>query len=73
MEYRGESDISPALQDAQSSEGDTPTSSDNPARTRTQTMGHKERPGALLGLAWWLESLPEQGRASVASRSRAED
>lgn len=49
MEHRGESEIPSALQDAQFSEGDTPSSSDNPARTKTQDHGAQREIRGITG------------------------
>lgn len=49
VEHRGESEIPSALQDAQFSEGDTPSSSDNPARTKTQDHGAQREIRGITG------------------------
>lgn len=49
VEHRGESEIPSALQDAQFSEGDTPSSSDNPERTKTQDHGAQRETRGITG------------------------
>ena len=76
MELRGELEISPALQDAQFSEGDTPSSSDNPARTKTQdhgaqreTRGITER--SLVARKGFLKKVELHWHLEAESRTRS--
>ena len=76
MELRGELEISPALQDAQFSEGDTPSSSDNPARTKTQDHGaQRENRGvtgpSLVARKGFLKKVELHWHLEAESRTRS--